>query len=95
MIGIITLTVSGIPTNFRLAFPIPLVYILDEAFPIIEGLRFLYERERVLDAIGERMLKPMTECTITPIDLAGQTQRGNQQISDWSACRGHRGLLLL
>ena len=72
---------SGIPTNFRLPFPIPLVYILDEAFPIIEGLGFLYERERVLDAIGERMLKPMTECMITPIDLAGQRVKLDEEIS--------------
>jgi hypothetical protein len=80
--GIIALTVSGIPTNFRLAFPIPLVYILDKAFPIIEGIWFLYERERVLDAIWERVLKPMTECTITPIDLAGQRVKLDEEISE-------------
>ena len=62
--GIIALTVSGIPTNFRLPFPIPLVYILDEAFPIIEGIWFLYKCEQVLDMIWEHMLKPMMECTM-------------------------------
>ena len=67
MIGIIALTALGIPTNFHLPFSIPLVYVLDQAFPIIEGGWFLYERERVLDAVWEHMLKPMMECTITPI----------------------------
>ena len=61
MIGIIALAVSGIPTNFRLPFPIPLVYVLDQAFPIIEGDWFLYERERILYAVWERVLEPMAE----------------------------------
>ena len=74
-IGIIALAASSILTNFCLLFPIPLVYVLDQAFPIIEGDWFLYKCEQILDAVWERMLEPMTECAITPIDLAGTAWR--------------------
>ena len=67
--------------DFHLSLPILLVYILYQAFPIIEGNWFLYEHEQVLDAIQKRVLKPMTECAITPIDLAGQHIKLDEEIS--------------
>ena len=63
--------------NFRLPFPIPLVYVLDQAFPIIEGDWFLYKRERIL---YEHVLEPMAECVITPIDLAGQRVKLDKEV---------------
>ena len=61
-------------------FPIPLVYVLDQAFPIIEGDWFLYKCERILDAVWEHVLEPMTECAITPIDLAGQRVKLDKEV---------------
>ena len=82
-IGIIALAASGIPMNFCLLFPLPLVYVLDQAFPIIEGDWFLYEHERILYAVWECVLEPMAECVITPIDLAGQHVKLNEEVGEF------------
>ena len=82
-IGIIALAALGIPTNFRLPFPMSLVYVLDQAFPIIEGNWFLYECEQILYVVWERMLEPMVECVITPLDLAGQCVKLDEEVGEF------------
>ena len=50
---------------------------------MIGGNWFLYEHKRILYAVWERVLEPMTECTITPIDLAGQRVKLDEEVGEF------------
>ncbi len=80
MIGVCTGVWSGIPTDFPLSLPVPLVNVLYQMLPIVEVHRFFYEHECVLDAIRERLLEPVAECAITPVDLTGQCVELNEEV---------------
>src|SRR5271170_3715248 len=66
--------------NVRLAFPIMLVYALHLPLPLREGRGVLYERECIFDAVRKGLFQPMTECAITPVDLAGQCIEFDEEI---------------
>jgi hypothetical protein len=80
MTGVGTGVRAGIPVDFHLSFPIPLVNVLYQAFPLIECSWFFYKRERVLDVIGECLLQPVVECAVSPVDLAQQRIEVNKEI---------------
>ncbi len=83
MIGDCTGVWSGIPTDFPLSLPIPLVNVLYQMLPIVEVHRFFYEHECVLDAIRERLLEPVAECAITPVDLTGQCVELDEEVREF------------
>jgi hypothetical protein len=78
--GIGTGVWAGIPADFRLSFPIPLVNVLYQAFPLVERCWFFYKHKRVLDAVGERLLQPVAECMVSPVDLARLHIEVNKEI---------------
>jgi hypothetical protein len=41
-----------------------------KCFPLVERRWFFYKCERVLDAVRERLLQPVAECVVSPVDLA-------------------------
>ena len=43
---------------------------------------FFYKYKRILDAIGERLLQPMAECAISPVDLTRKRIEINKEISE-------------
>ena len=72
----------GIPADFRLLLPVPLVDVLYQMLPLIKRGWFFYKYKHVLDAIGERLLQPMAECVISPVDLARKHIEINKEISE-------------
>ena len=73
---------TGIPVDFHLSLPVPLVDVLYQTLPLVKRGWFFCKYKCVLDAIGERLLQPMAECTISPVDLARKHIEINKEISE-------------
>ena len=73
---------TGIPADFRLLLPVPLVDVLYQTLPLVKCGWLFYKHKRVLDAIREHLLQPMAECAISPVDLARKHIEINKEISE-------------